>query len=57
MEKEFYGVFDRNGKLRKWLGGRWAIYSSTHGKEISFMRKKNNKEDFVVKKIKVITKS
>lgn len=48
-----WAVFDRNGNIRVWGGRRLAIYTSNHGKEISFMRSKNNKEDFVVKKVEI----
>ena len=43
-----WAVVDRKNELRIWTEGRIAIYSSTHGKDISFMRKKNTPDNFKV---------
>lgn len=54
MKPQFaWAVVDKKGKLRIWTEGRLAIYSATHGKDISLMRKKNKPENFKVIKVKI----
>jgi hypothetical protein len=40
-------ALDTKGKPHLWLEGRYAVYSSTHGKDISFQRSKQP-NNFVV---------
>lgn len=41
-------AIDKKGKPHLWLEGRYAVYKSTHGKDISLQREKHSKDDFKV---------
>lgn len=44
---------DAKGNPHLWLEGRWAVYKSTHGKDVSLQRKKNA-GNFSLVKCKII---